>query len=449
MLPLKQSQTQRQTLSPQQVLQSSILQLNTTNLEQKIIDELESNPLLVQADPQDEEQSVNEEIEDVDYEDDPDEYEPANIYDNKRSEDREIPVAEQVGFIEGLVRQLDSFKLSEWKRAVAEEILWNLDENGYLAVDLVLIADRYDRTDEEVTKVLKIVHQLEPLGIGARNLQDCLLIQMDQKKQTFAYQIIAEYFDDFANHRYDNLVKNLDISNQLLAEIIEEITHLNPRPGEGKIRSGIETVIPDLLAVRQDGKWVVIVNDTWIPDLNLSNEYLTMMNQVDLSRETQRYLKEKFDSASWFIQAIQQRRYTLTAVMNSIIERQLEFFKGKIETLVPMKLQDIADEIKMDISTISRSTRGKYVDTPYGIFELKSFFTEGYTLASGEEVSTNAIKDLLKKLINSENKDSPLTDTDLAGQLKVGGFPVARRTVAKYREQLHFPVARLRRELTN
>ena len=449
MLPLKQSQTQRQTLSPQQVLQSSILQLNTTNLEQKIIDELESNPLLVQADPQDEEQSVNEEIEDVDYEDDPDEYEPANIYDNKRSEDREIPVAEQVGFIEGLVRQLDSFKLSEWKRAVAEEILWNLDENGYLAVDLVLIADRYDRTDEEVTKVLKIVHQLEPLGIGARNLQDCLLIQMDQKKQTFAYQIIAEYFDDFANHRYDNLVKNLDISNQLLAEIIEEITHLNPRPGEGKIRSGIETVIPDLLAVRQDGKWVVIVNDTWIPDLNLSNEYLTMMNQVDLSRETQRYLKEKFDSASWFIQAIQQRRYTLTAVMNSIIERQLEFFKGKIETLVPMKLQDIADEIKMDISTISRSTRGKYVDTPYGIFELKSFFTEGYTLASGEEVSTNAIKNLLKKLINSENKDSPLTDTDLAGQLKVGGFPVARRTVAKYREQLHFPVARLRRELTN
>ena len=449
MSPLKQSQTQRQTLSPQQVLQSSILQLNTTNLEQKIMDELESNPLLAQADPQDEEQPVTEEIEDVDYEEDPDEYEPANIYDNKRSNDREIPVAEQVGFIEGLVRQLDSFKLSEWKRAIAEEILWNLDENGYLAVDLVLIADRYDRTDEEVTKVLKIVHQLEPLGIGARNLQDCLLIQIDQKKQTLAYQIIAEYFDDFANHRYDNLVKNLDISNQLLAGIIEEITRLNPRPGEGKIRSGIETVIPDLLAVRQDGKWVVIVNDTWIPDLNLSNEYLTMMNQVELSRDTQRYLKEKFDSASWFIQAIQQRRYTLTAVMNSIIERQLEFFKGKIETLVPMKLQDIADEIKMDISTISRSTRGKYVDTPYGIFELKSFFTEGYTLASGEEVSTNAIKDLLKKLINSENKDSPLTDTDLAGQLKVGGFPVARRTVAKYREQLHFPIARLRRELTN
>ncbi|MBT3478603.1 MAG: RNA polymerase factor sigma-54 [Candidatus Marinimicrobia bacterium] len=445
---LKQSQTQRQSLSPQQVLQASILQLNTINLEQKIMDELESNPVLDQADPQEEDQVVTEESAEVDYEEDPDEYEPANIYDNQRTENREIPVAEQVDFVEGLVRQLDSFKLSEWERAIAEEILWNLDENGYLAVDLVLIADRYDRTDEEVNEVLEIVHQLDPPGIGARHLQDCLLIQMRHEKQTLAYQVIAEYFDDFANHRYDNLKNSLDISKELLAEIIEDITHLNPRPGEGKIRSGIETVIPDLLAVRQDGKWVVIVNDTWIPDLNLSNEYLTLMNQVDLSRDTQKYLKEKFDSATWFIQAIQQRRYTLTTVMNSIIGRQPDFFKGKIEILIPMKLQDIADEIKMDISTISRSTRGKYVDTPYGIFELKSFFTEAYTLASGEEISTNAIKDLLKKLINNEDKDSPLTDTDLANQMEAEGFPVARRTVAKYREQLHLPVARLRRQLT-
>ena len=213
--------------------------------------------------------------------------------------------------------------------------------------------------------------------------------------------------------------------------------------------SGTETVIPDLLAVQQDGKWKVIVNDSWIPDLNLSNEYVTMLGQKDLSRETQKYLKEKFDSASWFIQAIQQRRNTLTAVMETIIEKQPSFFKGNITTLVPMKLQDIADEIDMDISTISRSTRGKYVDTPYGIFELKSFFTEGYTLDSGESVSTKAIKDLLKQLIENEDKSGPLTDTELANQLKAGGYPVARRTVAKYREQLHFPVARLRRQITH
>ncbi|MAD51086.1 MAG: RNA polymerase factor sigma-54 [Candidatus Marinimicrobia bacterium] len=446
---LKQRQSLRQTLSPQQVLQASILQLNISNLEQKILDELESNPVLDQADPQEEEQAVEEESAEVDYEEDPDEYEPANIYDNTQTKDRDIPMAERVDFVDGLVRQLDSFNLSDWERDVAEEILWNLDENGYLAIDSLLIADRYGCTDNEVESVLEKIHQLNPPGIAARNLQDCLLIQMKGKEQTLGYQIISEYFDDFVNHRYDTLQKNLNISKDLLAEIIEEIIHLNPRPGEGKVGIGTETVIPDLLAVQRDSKWIVIVNDSWIPELNLSNEYVTMLNQKGLSLETKKYLKEKFDSASWFIQAIQQRRYTLTAVMEAIIQRQPEFFSGKIETLVPMKLQDIADDIHMDISTISRSTRGKYVDTPYGIFELKSFFTEGYTLETGEEVSTKAIKDLLKKLINNENKDTPLTDTDLAIQMKAEGFPVARRTVAKYREQLHFSVARLRRQLTN
>lgn len=444
---LKQTLSQRQSLSPQQVLQASILQLNVANLEQKILDELESNPVLEQDESQEEEVADTEPAE-VDYEEDPDEYEPANIYDNVRSNDRDTPLAEQVDFVEGLVRQLDSFTLSDWERGIAEELLWNLDENGYLTVDLVLIADRYDRTTEEVNDVLEKVQQLDPPGIAARNLQDCLLIQMKGREQTLAYQVVLNYFGDFANHRYKSIQKNMDISKDTLKEIIEEITHLNPRPGEGKIGSGTETVIPDLLAVQREGNWVVIVNDSWIPGLNLSNEYVTLLNQKDIARETQKYLKEKFDSANWFIQAIKQRQHTLTAVMETIIEKQPEFFDGKIDSLVPMKLQDIASEINMDISTISRSTRGKYVDTPYGIFELKSFFTEGYTLEDGEEVSTKTIKDLLKKLIYNENKDSPLTDTDLAGKLKAGGFPVARRTVAKYREQLNFPVARLRRQLT-
>lgn len=445
---LKQSQSLRQTLSPQQVIQASILQLNVSNLEEKILNELESNPVLEQSESDEDEEAVEPEAE-VDYEEDPDEYEPANIYDNTQTTDRDIPVAEQVDFVEGLVRQLDGFNLANWEHDIAEEILWNLDENGYLAVDTILIADRYDQTDEAVVSVLKKVQQLDPPGIAARDLQDCLLIQLNGKEQTIAYQIISEYFDDFANHRYETLQKKLEIDKDLLGEIIDEITALNPRPGEGKMGSGTETVIPDLLAVQQDGKWKVIVNDSWIPDLNLSNEYVTMLGQKDLPRETQKYLKEKFDSASWFIQAIQQRRHTLTAVMETIIEKQPSFFKGNITTLVPMKLQDIADEIEMDISTISRSTRGKYVDTPYGIFELKSFFTEGYTLESGESVSTKAIKDLLKQLIEDEDKSGPLTDTELADQLKAGGYPVARRTVAKYREQLHFPVARLRRQITH
>ena len=445
---LKQRQSLRQTLSPQQVIQASILQLNVSNLEQKILDELESNPVLDQAETQDDEEVINSENEEVDFEEDPDEYEPANIYDNTRKENRELPVREQLDFAEGLVRQLDNFNLSDLERAIAEDILWNLDENGYLAVDPILIADRYDRKEEEVKHVQDKLQQLEPPGIAAKDLQDCLLIQLKEKEDTLAYQIVSKYFDDFANHRYDRLQKYLDISKDSLVEVIEEISNLNPRPGDGKIGIGTETVIPDLLAVQQDRKWVVIINDSWIPELNLSNEYVTMLNQKDLPGETQKYLKEKFDSASWFIHAIEQRRHTLTAVMEAIIKRQKGFFKGEIELLVPMKLQDIADDIDMDISTISRSTRGKYVDTPYGIFELKSFFTEGYKLESGEEVSTKAIKDLLKKLIDDEDKSFPLTDTDLANQLKDGGFPVARRTVAKYREQLHLSVARLRRELT-
>ena len=445
---LKQRQSLRQTLSPQQVIQASILQLNVSNLEQKILDELESNPVLDQAETQDDEEVINSENEEVDFEEDPDEYEPANIYDNTRKENRELPVREQLDFAEGLVKQLDNFNLSDLERAIAEDILWNLDENGYLAVDPILIADRYDRKEEEVKHVQDKLQQLEPPGIAAKDLQDCLLIQLKEKEDTLAYQIVSKYFDDFANHRYDRLQKYLDISKDSLVEVIEEISNLNPRPGDGKIGIGTETVIPDLLAVQQDRKWVVIINESWIPELNLSNEYVTMLNQKDLPGETQKYLKEKFDSASWFIHAIEQRRHTLTAVMEAIIKRQKGFFKGEIELLVPMKLQDIADDIDMDISTISRSTRGKYVDTPYGIFELKSFFTEGYKLESGEEVSTKAIKDLLKKLINDEDKSSPLTDTDLANQLRDEGFPVARRTVAKYREKLHFSVARLRRKLT-
>ena len=445
---LKQKQSQRQSLSPQQVIQANILQLNVSSLETKILDELESNPILDQTLESEEEESLDEQRE-VDFEDDPDEYEPSNIYDNHKKEDHNIPIAEKIDFIQGLVNQLIGLNLKDWEQVIAEEILWSLDQNGYLGVDPILIADRFNQSEDSVKQVLNKVQKLEPSGIAALNLQDCLLIQLRGQEQTIAYQIISEYFDDFANHRYDNLQKELDIEKDILGEIIEEIRTLNPRPGEGKIGEENEVVTPDLLAVQRDSLWKVIVNDSWLPELNLNNQYVQMLNQKDLSKDTQKYLKEKFDSGSWFIQAIEQRRNTLTLVMEAIISRQPAFFDGKISSLIPMKLQDIANDINMDISTISRSTRGKYVDTPYGIFELKSFFTEGYTLESGKSISTNSIKNLLKELIKEESKDSPLTDTDLADKLKLKGFPVARRTVAKYREQLQFPVARLRRELNH
>ena len=450
MTTLIQKQSLRQSLSPQQVIQANILQLNISVLEKKILDELESNPLLESSVTEDESVEGLDDLEsEVEYDQDPDEFEPSNIYDNKNFQDREIPIRDQLDFIEGLVQQLDAYKFNNWQRDVAEEILWNLDENGYLAVDIVLIADRYERTDKEVLSVLEKIQQLDPPGIAARDLQECLKIQLIDKQDTTVFHIVMNYFDDFANHRYEKIKKELNVDDSTLSKVIDEIAKLDPYPGKGKIGKESETVIPDLLIVQQDGKWKIIINDSNIPELSISNEYLSMLGKGDISSDTKKYLKEKFDSASWFIQAIQQRHDTLSKVMQSIIERQSNFFEGEIENLIPMKLQDIADDIKMDISTISRSTRGKYVDTPYGIFELKSFFSDGYIINSGEEVSTNTIKDLLKQLIDAEDKKTPLTDTNLTKELNRKGYPVARRTVAKYREQLHFPVARLRRQLTH
>ena len=450
MTTLIQKQSLRQSLSPQQVIQANILQLNISVLEKKILDELESNPLLESSVTEDESVEGLDDLEsEVEYDQDPDEFEPSNIYDNKNFQDREIPIRDQLDFIEGLVQQLDAYKFNNWQRDVAEEILWNLDENGYLAVDIVLIADRYERTDKEVLSVLEKIQQLDPPGIAARDLQECLKIQLIDKQDTTVFNIVMNYFDDFANHRYEKIKKELNVDDSTLSKFNDEIAKLDPYPGKGKIGKESETVIPDLLIVQQDGKWKIIINDSNIPELSISNEYLSMLGKGDISSDTKKYLKEKFDSASWFIQAIQQRHDTLSKVMQSIIERQSNFFEGEVGNLIPMKLQDIADDIKMDISTISRSTRGKYVDTPYGIFELKSFFSDGYIINSGEEVSTNTIKDLLKQLIDAEDKKTQLTDTNLTKELNRKGYPVARRTVAKYREQLHFPVARLRRQLTH
>ena len=449
MSKIKQRQSLRNSLSPQQVIQANILQLNISYLEEKILDELENNPLLEQNESEEIPLMENKELDDqVDFEEDPDEYEPSNIYDNN-SQYHDIPIKDQVDFIENLIQQLNAYKFKDWERSIAEEILWNLDDSGYLPIEPILIADRFQRTSSEVIKILEKVQQLDPPGIAARNLQDCLKIQLKDKPDSLTYKIITDHFDDFSNHRYKNIQKKLNITNESLSEVLQEISKLDPHPRKNKIGQESETVIPDLLIRKQDGKWKIIVNDSWIPELSLNNKYVKILDQKKIPGDEKKYLKEKFDSASWFINAIQQRRETLSLVMKEIIIRQPKFFEGDIKSLVPMKLKDLAEELKMDISTISRSTRGKYVDTPYGIFELKSFFSDGYIIKSGEEISTRIIKDFLKQLIDDEDKDEPLTDSHLADKLNIQGFPVARRTVAKYREQLQFPVARLRKQLTH
>ena len=447
MSQLKQKQSQNQSLSPQQILQTLVLQLNSTTLEQKVLDELESNPLLESVDPILEDQK-QEEDNDVDFEEDPDEFEPGNVYSNEKSID-DIPIEEQLDFLQGLSQQLSELNLTDKQKDVAEEIIWNLDQNGYLALDLILIADRFNISEQSAEKVLRKVQQLDPPGIGARNLQECLLLQLNKKNQEYHRKIVKDHFDLFINHNYDSILKILSLKKDQLENIIKDIKKLNPYPGEGKIKNYKDTIIPDLLVSYEKNKWKIIVYDSWVSDLTINKNYLEMAEQTSISKDTKKFLKEKYDSASWLIKAIEQRNQTLKAVMREIIESQPDFFNGDFSVLKPMKLKDIADKLNMDISTISRSTRNKYVDTPYGLFELKFFFSKSFESDDGKNVSTKVIKDLLKQLIETEVKQKPLTDTAIANELKLKGFPIARRTVAKYREELKFPVARQRRQITS
>ena len=444
---IKQKQSLKQSLSPQQILQTLILQLNTNSLEDKVFEELESNPLLEHSDGTDQEENFDSKDE-IDYEDDPDEYEPHNIYTNESNKD-DIPIAEQLDFLQDLSRQLNEFNLSKGDESVAEEIIWNLDENGYFTLDAFLIADRLNVSIEKVEKILFLVQKLNPPGIGARNLKECLILQIPEKKYKNHRLVLSEHFEDFVNHKYEKIVDALGIHNEELHKIINDIKKLNPYPGEGKLKGHNDSVIPDLIITLENNKWKISVNDSWVSNISLNTKYLEAMKNKKSSKETKKYLSQKFDSATWLIQAIEQRQSTLTRVMEEIINNQSDFFNGDTSSIRPMKLKDIANKLNMDISTISRSTRNKYVDTPYGIFELKSFFSGKLNSDNGEEVSTKLVKNLLKQLIEDEVKQEPLTDTDLAVKIKEKGYPIARRTVAKYREELKLPVARLRRQITN
>jgi len=446
---LQQKLVQKQILAPRQILLAKLLQLNIVNLEQKILNELETNPVLEEIQREDDTpiSSDDSDRDTMDVSFDADEYEPRSLF-QYSPDNKDIPQKYQLDFIEELVGQLDIYGLSEFEHVIAEEILWNLDDRGYFTIELSLIADRLNSDEENVEKILKIVQHLEPIGIASRDLRECLLIQLKDKKDSLAHRIVSDYLDDFSNKRYESLQRKLGCTEDELADAKEAITHLNPRPGEGKIASKEEIVIPDLIVRERDGEWSIQTYDSGLPELRISPDYIGLLEEgAQISTDARKYIREQSDSANWFIEAIKQRRNTLIRVTKTIIDKQPQFFSGETKDLHPMKLQDIADEIEMDISTISRSTRGKYVDTSFGVFELKSFFTESAKKQSGEIISTNLIKQVLKDIIVNENKRKPYNDEKLAEKLQAIGYNVARRTIAKYREQLNYPVARLRREL--
>ena len=444
---LRQLQTQKQKLAPRQVLQARLLQLNTVNLEQAILAELEQNPLLEQVEPEEsQEEEVKEEtaVDDMDVSLE-DMYSDESTY-YFSEEKKDMPLPDRHTLIENMIDQLQDTKMDEHEREIAEEILWNTNERGYLDTDLILIADRYELLEEEITPILHKIQRLEPKGIGSRNLEECLMIQLEDEEGSLSHRIIHTCFDDFMHKRYDKIRDRLDCSEEELHNAVEHISHLNPRPGEG-YSDKFQTVIPDVI-IREDGDdWVITTNDGGLPELRISQAYEDNLENGSFNSEAKKFIKGKMDSANWFIEAVHQRRVTMVNVMRSIILFQPEWFAGNMDFLRPLKLQDVADKIKMDISTISRSTRGKFVDTPYGIFELKHYFTDSIELSDGRILGTFIIKRALKKIIQDEDKHKPLSDDILAVELAKDGYTLARRTVAKYRDQMGYPVARLRKQI--
>ena len=444
---LKQLQTQKQKLAPRQIVQARLLQLSSMNLEQAIVEELEQNPLLEQVEPEDQqidEKKDDSPIDDIDVSME-DMYSDESTY-YLSEQKKEMPLPERRNLLENLIDQLKDSNMSELEKEISEEIIWNTNERGYLDTDLILIADRFELLEKEIEPILQKVQRLDPKGVGSRNLRECLMIQLEANNSSLAFNLVNNHFEDFMHKRYEKIISKLQCSKKELHDAISEISYLNPHPGEG-YRDKFQTVIPDLIIIEENNDWVITTNDGGIPELRISQDYERKLDGNTLSKDAKRFIKSKMDSASWFIEAIQQRRSTLVHVMRSIIKFQPEWFGGDTEFLRPLKLQNIADEIGMDISTISRSTRGKYVDTPYGIFELKHFFTDSIKLNDGLEIGTYVIKRSLDKIIDSENKQKPLNDDELVIALDQKGYNLARRTVAKYRDQLGYPVARLRKEI--
>ena len=475
-----------QKLSPQQIQLMKLIQLPTQAFEQRLKQEMEENPALEggkeEKDDYDEDFS-NEEYQDedpgnesIEAEIDVDEYLSDDEIPNYRlqannysadDEDRQVPYASGTSFTQYLKTQLSTLRLNESEKEIAEFLVGSVDESGYIrrtvqdiVDDLAFTQNIY--TDEAtVEKVLKHVHELDPAGVGARSLQECLLIQLNRKEPTrqvsLAAEIIERSFDQFSKKHYQKLLSKHDISEDELREAIDVIEHLNPKPGgaySGNTRM-VEHVIPDFTIKIVDGELELSLNGRNAPEMHVSKDYSEMLKGYKESKEKSKaqkdavmFIKQKLDAAKWFIEAIKQRQTTLFVTMSAIMNYQKEFFlTGDERNLKPMILKDIADEIDMDVSTVSRVANSKYVDTPYGTKLIKDFFSESMKNDQGEDVSTREIKKILEMTIEDENKRKPLTDEKLAKMLKEKGYPIARRTVAKYREQLDIPVARLRKEI--
>ncbi len=456
-------------LSPLHIQTIKLLELTTLEMEQRIKKELEENPVLDEAiDNDDLEDGTPKNVSLSDYPaDDPT---PSyKLYVNNQGKDEKPQYntfSVKESFQQSLQTQLGYRKIDERVRTIAEFIIGSLDDAGYLRRDLESIADdisfkkNISVTEEELEKILEMIQEFEPVGIGARDLQECLILQMKAKSKTKVHEtaltILEDYFSEFSKKHYTKITSKMGITQEELKEAIDEIVKLNPRPGGQLDDSYIEQaqqVVPDFVLEEREGQLIMSMPKYSIPELRVNKRYATLLEQsananTKAEKEAASFVKQKLDSAKWFIEAIRQRYNTLHNTMNAIIDFQRDYFMEGDETkLKPMVLKNIAEKTGLDISTISRVVNCKYIQTHFGIFPLKYFFSEGLMTEAGEEVSTREIKKILAESIDQENKSKPLTDEELVGVLKQKGYTVARRTVAKYREQLNIPIARLRKEI--
>lgn len=477
-----QSQQQVQTLSPQQILVVKLLELPAIELEDRIHAELLENPALEEgsnespddmtaAETQEEMNEGGEYDSLSDYltEDDIPDY---KLQENNRSKDdraEEIPFSDATSFYEILREQLNELHLTDHQRELAEYIIGSLDDDGLLRKSLESISDELaiyagvEASEEELEEALKIVQDFDPPGLGARNLQECLLIQIKRKEDSPLRQIeltiIDKYYEEFTRKHWDKIQQRMNLSDEEFEDAMGEITKLNPRPGSSlgeAIGRSMQQIVPDFLVeTADDGTITIALNNRNVPELRMNRDFMDMLsehvrnkaNQSKDARDAMMFIKQKVDAAQGFIDAVKQRQNTLMSTMQAIVDLQRPFFlEGDEALLRPMILKDVAERTGLDISTISRVSNSKYAQTNYGIYSLKFFFNDGYVTESGEEMSVREIKKILKECIDGEDKKKPVTDDELADLLKNKGYPIARRTVAKYRQQLNIPVARLRKE---
>jgi RNA polymerase sigma-54 factor len=484
-----------QKLSPQQIQLMKLLQVPTANLEERIKEEMEENPALEQEeDNHDDHEEAKDEFTENGEEnfEEPDgsenDYDNIDIseyvkegdddiadykmrddnYGNDDDEKKTIPFKTETSFYETLLDQLGLLKLDEKEQKIAEQIVGSIDEDGYLRRETTAIVDdlafrqNVMTTEEEVESLIKRIQHFDPPGVAARDLQECLLLQLNRlqdegKNVNVAIKAISKYFDEFTKKHYEKIQRGLDLNDEQLKEVMQQIIRLNPKPGGnvGEINKAESYVVPDFFIMNNGGKLELTLNSRNAPELRISEGYRDMLKEYDRGtkkdkrqKEAVLFIKQKIDSAKWFIDAIKQRQHTLLDTMTAIMNHQHDFFlTGDQTTLRPMILKDIAEKTGLDISTVSRVANSKFVQTEFGTYRLKFFFSESLSTESGEEVSTREVKKILSDLIEAENKKKPLSDEHLTEMLQQKGYNIARRTVAKYREQLNIPVARLRKEL--